>query len=118
MLADPLIGSIVQDIFRELAENENCRQPLEDRLLPTIASILHSPDKVPVGMPSVGLEYVNSPKSQFDTTSCDKVCQWLAIDLWFSPGTPVSSSTGITEVGDFFALVSMKSSNFCQKMKF
>ena len=89
-MTDPLIGSIVQDIFRELAENENCRQPLEDRLLPTIASILHSPDKVPVGMPSVGLKYVNSPKSQLDTTSCDKVCQWLAIGLWFSLDTPVS----------------------------
>jgi hypothetical protein len=23
-----------------------------------------------------------------DTTVCDKVCQWLAVDLWFSPGTP------------------------------
>jgi hypothetical protein len=64
---------------------------IEDRLLPTIASILHSPDKVPVGMPSVGLKYVNSPKSQLDTTSSDKVCQWLAIGLWFSLDTPVSS---------------------------
>jgi hypothetical protein len=26
-----------------------------------------------------------------DTTFCDKVCQWLATGLWFSPGTPVSS---------------------------
>jgi hypothetical protein len=26
-----------------------------------------------------------------DTTLCDKVCQWLATGLWFSPGTPVSS---------------------------
>ena len=25
-----------------------------------------------------------------DTTLCDKVCQWLATGLWFSPGTPVS----------------------------
>jgi hypothetical protein len=24
------------------------------------------------------------------TTLCDKVCQWLAIGRWFSPGTPVS----------------------------
>ena len=23
---------------------------------------------------------------------CDKVCQWLAAGLWFSPGTPVSST--------------------------
>jgi hypothetical protein len=27
-----------------------------------------------------------------DTTSCDKVCQWLATGRWFSPGTPVSST--------------------------
>jgi hypothetical protein len=26
------------------------------------------------------------------TTLCDKVCHWLATGLWFSPGTPVSSS--------------------------
>ena len=27
-----------------------------------------------------------------DTILCDKVCQWLAAGLWFSPGTPVSST--------------------------
>ena len=27
-----------------------------------------------------------------DTTLCDKVCQLLATDRWFSPGTPVSST--------------------------
>ena len=27
-----------------------------------------------------------------DTTLLDKVCQWLATGLWFSPGTPVSST--------------------------
>jgi hypothetical protein len=26
------------------------------------------------------------------TTLCNKVCQWLATDLWFSPGFPVSST--------------------------
>jgi len=26
------------------------------------------------------------------TTLCDKVCQWLATDRWFSPCTPVSST--------------------------
>jgi hypothetical protein len=24
--------------------------------------------------------------------TCDQVCQWLATDRWFSPGTPVSST--------------------------
>jgi hypothetical protein len=27
-----------------------------------------------------------------NTTLCDKVCLWLAIGRWFSPGTPVSST--------------------------
>jgi hypothetical protein len=27
-----------------------------------------------------------------DTTLCDKLCQWLATGLWFSEGTPVSST--------------------------
>jgi hypothetical protein len=27
-----------------------------------------------------------------DTTLCNKVCQWLAADRWFSPGTPVYST--------------------------
>ena len=31
------------------------------------------------------------------TILCDKVCQWLASDWWFSPGIPVSS-TNITEI--------------------
>jgi hypothetical protein len=29
-------------------------------------------------------------RGERDTTLCDKVCQWLATGLWFSPGTPVS----------------------------
>jgi hypothetical protein len=28
----------------------------------------------------------------FDTTLCDKVCQWLATGRWFSLGTPVYST--------------------------
>ena len=27
-----------------------------------------------------------------DTILCDKVCQWLVTGVWFSPGTPVSST--------------------------
>jgi hypothetical protein len=27
-----------------------------------------------------------------NTTLCDKVCQWLGTDRWFSPGTPVYST--------------------------
>ena len=38
-------------------------------------------------------------RSVLDTTSCDKVCQWLATGLWFSPVTPVSS-TNKTDLHD------------------
>jgi hypothetical protein len=31
-------------------------------------------------------------RGTFDTTLCDKVCQWLATGRWFSKGTPVSST--------------------------
>ena len=34
-----------------------------------------------------------------DVTLCDKVCQWLVADRWFSPSTPVSS-TNKTECHD------------------
>ena len=38
-----------------------------------------------------------------DTSLCDKFCQWLVTSLWFSPGTPVSSTNktdghNITEI--------------------
>ena len=37
------------------------------------------------------------------STLCDEICQWLAPGMWFSPGTPVSStnktdSHDITEI--------------------
>ena len=37
--------------------------------------------------------WIHSYRDVFDTTLCDKVCQWLAAGLWFSPGTPVSSTS-------------------------
>jgi hypothetical protein len=38
-----------------------------------------------------------------DTTFCDKVCKWLTVGQWFSPGTSVSSTNktdrhNITEI--------------------
>jgi hypothetical protein len=43
------------------------------------------------------IDYVLSLNSrswwvELDTTLCDKVCQWLATDWYFSPGTPISSA--------------------------
>ena len=39
-----------------------------------------------------------------DTTLSDKICQWLAVGRWFSPGTPVSS-TIITDRHDITKLL-------------
>jgi hypothetical protein len=39
-----------------------------------------------------------------DTILCDKVCQWLVVGQWFSPGTPVSS-TNKTDRHDITAIV-------------
>jgi hypothetical protein len=36
--------------------------------------------------------WVRFPIRSKCTTSCDKVCQWLATGWWFSPGPPVSST--------------------------
>ena len=53
-ILDPVIVSIVQDMFKELALNEACMMPLQQRLLPTLVSILQAgPDKVALGLPSV-----------------------------------------------------------------
>ena len=50
------------------------------------------------------------------TTLCDKVCQWLATGLWFSPGPPVSSTNktdrlDITEILLKVALNIIKQTN-------
>ena len=52
-----------------------------------------------------------------DTTFCDRVCQWLATGLWFSPGTPVSSTNktnrhDITEILLKVALKTMTHDKF------
>ncbi|KAL3853056.1 hypothetical protein ACJMK2_016638 [Sinanodonta woodiana] len=58
---DPVIASIVQDIFKELAENESCMGALQQRLLPTLVSILQATsDKVPLGLPSVSLDILQT----------------------------------------------------------
>jgi len=51
---DPLLVSLAQDVFTVLAKNERCIIPLQQRLLPTLLSILQATnDKLPFGMQSV-----------------------------------------------------------------
>ena len=42
----------------------------------------------------------NSCHGVLDATVCDKLCQWLATGLSFSPGNPVSSSTKTDSHGE------------------
>ncbi|KAH3881360.1 importin-9-like isoform X2 [Dreissena polymorpha] len=59
--SDPVISNIVQDMFKELALNEACMLPLQQRLLPTLISILQAgQDKVAVGLPSVALDVLTT----------------------------------------------------------
>lgn len=54
ILTDPLLVSLAQDVFTVLAKNEHCIVALQQRLLPTLLSILQATsDKLPFGMQSV-----------------------------------------------------------------
>ena len=55
-ISDPLLVSLCQDVFQVLSENEACIGPVQQRLVPTLVSILQAPvDKVPIGMQAVCL---------------------------------------------------------------
>lgn len=57
--ADPLVVSLTEDVFKVLSENPACIQPLQQRLVPTLVSILHaSVDKIPMGSQAVALDIV------------------------------------------------------------
>ncbi|XP_064632245.1 importin-9-like [Lineus longissimus] len=62
--SDPLIVSLSQDIFKELSQNEACQGPLQQRIVPTLVSILQAHGKAtgPNVMPStsVALEVVET----------------------------------------------------------
>jgi len=49
-------------------------------------------------------------RSALDTTLCDKVCQWIAAGRWFSPGTPVSSTskTDRHDMSEIFLKMALK----------
>lgn len=63
--ADPVVASLAQDIFKELAQIEGCQGPMQMRLIPTLVSIMHAPpDKIPTGLCAV-----SSPSQTFPTRS-------------------------------------------------
>ena len=56
------------------------------------------------------------------TTLCNKVCQWLVTDRWFSPGLPVSSThiTDRHDITEIFLKVALNTITITSnsKMKF
>ncbi|KAL1416150.1 hypothetical protein MTO96_006416 [Rhipicephalus appendiculatus] len=59
--SDPILVSICQDIFKELCHNPLCCGALQQRLLPTIISILQAPlDKIPSGLQAVSLDVLQT----------------------------------------------------------
>ena len=54
LVADPMLVSLSQDLIGVLADNPGCIEPVQQRVLPTIISILQATDdKVPTGLQSV-----------------------------------------------------------------
>ncbi len=57
-LLDPVVASLAQDIFKELAQIEACQGPMQMRLIPTLVSIMHAPpDKIPSGLCAVSYTF-------------------------------------------------------------
>ncbi|KAH8021016.1 hypothetical protein HPB51_011795 [Rhipicephalus microplus] len=73
MLLDPILVSICQDIFKELCRNPLCCGALQQRLLPTIISILQaSLDKIPSGLQANGGECIRA----YVSVAYDQVAAW------------------------------------------
>ncbi|XP_041083190.1 importin-9-like [Polyodon spathula] len=58
---DPVVASLAQDIFKELAQIEACQGPMQMRLIPTLVSIMQAPsDKIPSGLCSTAIDILTT----------------------------------------------------------
>lgn len=58
---DPVVASLAQDIFKELAQIEGCQGPMHTRLIPTLVSIMHAPpDKIPSGLCATSIDILTT----------------------------------------------------------
>ncbi|KAM9408998.1 importin-9 isoform 2-T2 [Pholidichthys leucotaenia] len=58
---DPVVASLVQDIFKELAQIEGCQGPMQMRLIPTLISIMQAPpDKIPSGLCATSIDILTT----------------------------------------------------------
>ncbi|KAI5093529.1 importin-9, partial [Silurus meridionalis] len=60
-LSDPVVASLAQDIFKELAQIEPCQGPMQMRLIPTLVSIMQAPpDKIPSGLCATAIDILTT----------------------------------------------------------
>ncbi|KAM6947698.1 importin-9 [Lycodopsis pacificus] len=58
---DPVVASLAQDIFKELAQIEGCQGPMQMRLIPTLVSIMQAPpDKIPAGLCATSIDILTT----------------------------------------------------------
>lgn len=58
---DPVVASLVTDIFKELAQIEGCQGPMQMRLIPTLISIMQAPpDKIPTGLCATSIDILTT----------------------------------------------------------
>ncbi|XP_020492442.2 importin-9 [Labrus bergylta] len=58
---DPVVASLAQDIFKELAQIEGCQVPMQMRLIPTLVSIMQAPpDKIPTGLCATSIDILTT----------------------------------------------------------
>ena len=77
-----MLVELTQDLIRELCENPGCAGMVQQRILPTLVSILQAnDDKVPGGMQSVAIDMLESiirtqqaPLTEGIVLVCDLTC--------------------------------------------
>uniref|UniRef100_A0A8C1PGP9 Importin 9 n=1 Tax=Cyprinus carpio TaxID=7962 RepID=A0A8C1PGP9_CYPCA len=58
---DPVVASLAQDVFKELAQIEACQGPMQMRLIPTLVSIMQAPpDKIPSGLCATSIDILTT----------------------------------------------------------
>ncbi|MEE6493116.1 hypothetical protein FKM82_016744 [Ascaphus truei] len=58
---DPVVASLAQDIFKELAQIEGCQGAMQMRLIPTLVSIMQAPaDKIPPGLCATSIDILTT----------------------------------------------------------
>ncbi|XP_068125456.1 importin-9 [Hyperolius riggenbachi] len=58
---DPVVASLAQDIFKELAQIEGCQSAMQMRLIPTLVSIMQAPtEKIPTGLCATSIDILTT----------------------------------------------------------